>query len=150
MEHTKDKPTLAVLFFSAVRAQIVMFLTGLVLLLLFCAIAYSLADPDTVTVPLSLAALFAGGLAGGIAAVRFSGDGILSGWLSGVMSALLLWLLSFLPIQTASGASHFALVPETILFLCLPLSSLIGAVIGRKRGKAHNAAKPKNRIRKHT
>ena len=82
MEHTKDKPTLAVLFFSAVRAQIVMFLTRLVLLLLFCTIAYSLADPDTVTVPLSLAALFAGGLAGGIAAVRFSGDGILSGWLS--------------------------------------------------------------------
>ena len=65
MEHTKDKPTLTVLLFSAVRAQIAMFLTGLALLFLFCAVAYSLADPDTVTVPLSLAALFAGGLAGG-------------------------------------------------------------------------------------
>ena len=64
MEHTKDKPTIAVLLFSAVRAQIAMFLTGLALLFLFCAVAYSLADPDTVVVPLSLAALFAGGLEG--------------------------------------------------------------------------------------
>ena len=150
MEHTKDKPTIAVLLFSAVRAQIAMFLTGLALLFLFCAVAYSLADPDTVVVPLSLTALFAGGLAGGIAAVRFSGDGILSGWLSGVMSALLVWLLSFLPIPMANGASQLELVPATILFLCLPLSSLIGAVIGRKRSKTHNAAKPRNRTRKHT
>lgn len=150
MEHTKDKLTFAALLFSAIRAQIVMFLTGFILLFLFCTIAYSLADPDTVTIPLSIAALFGGGLAGGIAAVRFSGDGILSGWLSGVISALLIWLLSFLPVQTVSGTSNFELIQATILFLCLPFSSLIGAVIGRKRSKMHNPALPKNRSRKHT
>lgn len=146
MDRTKDKPDLSILFISAIRAQLILLLTAIVLLIVFCAVAYSLDDPDTVIIPLSLAALFGSGLAGGIAAVRISGDGLFSGWLSGVVSALLIWLMSFLPFPAA--AHSFAPLPATILFLCLPVSSLIGAVIGRKRKKSPGG--PPKRMRKHS
>ena len=131
MDHQKDKPAFSILFTSALRAQAVVCVAGLLSLTLFCAVAYSLADPDSVVVPLSLAALYISGIAGGIAAVRFSGDGILSGWFSGVLSALLLWGLSLLPLPVA--AQSLSILPATVLFLCIPLSSLIGAVIGKRR-----------------
>ncbi len=143
MEHTKGKPELSRILIGAVRAQLVVLVAGIAFLAVFCAIAYSLADPDTVTMQLSLAALYASGLAGGIAAVRFSGDGILSGWLSGVLSAILLWLLSLLPYPAAMHT--FAILPSTVLFLCIPLSSLVGSVIGRKRKKTARQGPPRMR-----
>ena len=71
MDRTKDKPDLSILFISAIRAQLILLLTAIVLLIVFCAVAYSLDDPDTVIIPLSLAALFGSGLAGGIAGCGF-------------------------------------------------------------------------------
>ena len=146
MDHQKDKPALSLLLMSALRAQAVVCIVGLLTLAVFCAIAYSLADPDSVIVPLSLAALYISGIAGGIAAVRFSGDGILSGWLSGVLSALLLWGLSFLPFPAAEQA--FPVLPAAVLFLCIPLSSLIGSVVGKRRRKVTRQSPA--RMRRHS
>lgn len=146
MDHQKDKPAFSLLLMSALRAQAVVCIVGLLTLAVFCAIAYSLADPDSVIVPLSLAALYISGIAGGVAAVRFSGDGILSGWLSGVLSALFLWGLSLLPFPAAEQT--FPVLPAAVLFLCIPLSSLIGSVVGKRRRKATRQSPA--RMRRHS
>ncbi len=40
-------------------------------------------------------------------------------------SVLLVWLFSFLPLQTVGCTSHFALVPETVFFACRFLPSSV-------------------------
>lgn len=132
MEREKNKNT-AVMLYSVLYAQLFAFGVGLLLLLLFCAIAFSLDDPDTVIVLLSLTALYSGGIAGGVAAVRISGDGIFSGWLSGTLTTVLAWMLSLLPFPTMPG--EFSPLTMTLFFICIPFSSVIGAVIGKRRKK---------------
>ncbi len=127
------------LFLSSLQAQPVCFLSALLLLVVFCAAAYSTADPDRITFPLSLCALYLSSMIGGIAAVRFSGDGIVSGLLSGGMTAVLIWIISLLPLP-ASEAEF----PETILYIIMVIpASGIGAVLGRKRKE-----KPEMRVKR--
>lgn len=113
---------------------------GFVLLLLFCAIAYPMKDPDSVIVPLSLCALYLSSLIGGFAAVRISGDGILSGLISGVLTMLFFRMLSLLPfpspcITTVQAGTFLALIPA---------ASVCGSFLGKKR----KSAKPRHRIRR--
>jgi len=113
------------------KAQLVFLATGILLLLLFCRIAYSLDNPESITGPLSLVALCLSALAGGIGAVRFTGDGILSGFCSGVLTMVLVRCLAALPVPS-SGMD----LPHTILFcLMIPVCSVCGAVLGKKRKK---------------
>ncbi len=114
---------------SLVKAQLVFLVTGMVLVLLFCAIALRLTDTSSVTVPLSLLALALASIAGGVGAVRMSGDGLLSGFLSGGITMGLVWALSLLPLPGASLETG-----DRVLFYCLmPVLSLCGAVVGKKR-----------------
>ncbi|MBQ8642633.1 MAG: hypothetical protein IJ480_10500 [Clostridia bacterium] len=127
----KGELTPAVLLIGIGKAQLLFLLTGTALLLLFCRIAYSLEDPESVTEPLSLLALCLASLAGGIGAVRFTGDGILSGLISGVVTMALVRILAALPFAS-SGLD----LTQTILFCCLiPVFSVCGAVLGKKRRK---------------
>ncbi len=114
---------------SLAKAQLVFLVTGMVLVLLFCAIALRLTDPSSVTVPLSLLALALASIAGGVGAVRMSGDGLLSGFLSGGITMGLVWALSLLPLPGAPLETG-----DRVLFYCLmPVLSLCGAVVGKKR-----------------
>ena len=71
---TKNKP----LWLSCLLSQI-FWAGGLILLLLpACAAASSAEDPGSMIRPLSLACLYLAALLSGIAAVRLSGDGLLS------------------------------------------------------------------------
>ena len=113
------------------KAQLVFLVTGAVLLLSFAWIASVLEDPDSVLLPLSLTALCLSSLAGGIAAVRCTGDGLLSGLLSGTVSMVLVRILSALPLPPTDMETG-----KMILFLCLiPALSVCGAVLGKKRKK---------------
>lgn len=127
----KGEKTPAAWITAIAGAQLVFLAAGAVFLLIFCRIAFSLDDPAAVTMPLSITALCLSSLAGGIAAVRLTGDGLLSGLVSGTVSLALVRALSALPLP-ASGMD----MKQTILFCCLiPALSVCGAVVGKKRRK---------------
>ncbi len=127
------------IFLSCVYAQAVAVISGIILLLIFCAVAYGMADPDSVTVPLSLCALYLSALIGGIAAVRFSNDGIASGAISGVMTALIVFALSAIPMPLSGFELTTALICNALV---IP-ASVLGSVIGHKRRKSPKSHKAK-------
>lgn len=140
MKHTSENER--GLLLSCLSSQIFWFISALVLLLLFCGIAYSTADPAAVTTPLSLCALYLSAMIGGIAAVRLSGDGIASGALSGLFTALLVFVISALPLPDSSFV-----MPQSIIYTVLIIpASILGAVIGHKRSRT--AAKQHAKIKK--
>ncbi len=113
------------------KAQFVFLAAGAVLLTIFCWIAWQLEDPESITRPLSLVALCLSSLVGGIGAVRFTGDGLLSGFISGTVSLMMIRLLAMLPLPT-SGTE----MGQMIVFCCLiPALSVCGAILGKKRRK---------------
>ncbi len=114
---------------SSIQAQAVWAISAILLLLIFCAIAYTTDDPDGITMPLSLCALYLSAIAGGIAAVRISGDGIMSGLLSGVITAVIIYLLSFLPLPGSQIE-----MPLSLLYTLLVIpASVVGSALGHKR-----------------
>jgi len=127
------------LFLSCFISQGFWAASSLILLLLFCAAALSMDDPDSVTKPLSLCSLYIGAVVGGFSAVKLSDDGIMSGLISGAMSAVLLFSLSVLPFPN-SGVT----VANSVIFTLLVVpASVLGAFIGKKRSK-----KPKHAVRR--
>ena len=136
---TKTKP----MWLSCLLSQAVWAAGLVILLLISCAAANSSENPDSMIRPLSLACLYLSALISGFAAVRFSGDGILSGMLSGTVPALLMLLLSCLPLPE-SGAAF----PMNLLLTAAVIpSSCAGALIGRKRNRRKSPLK-KNYRRK--
>ena len=132
MENSRKRETASTAWILGIaKAQLVFTAAGALFLLLFCWIACCLDDPASVTRPLSLTALCLSSLAGGFAAVRFTGDGLLSGLLSGTVSLLLLRALSLFSLPP-SGME----LEQVLLFTVLvPVLSVCGAVLGRKRKK---------------
>ena len=142
MKHSREAKRS--LFLSSVQAQAVWAVSAVLLLLVFCAVAYSTDDPDSLTFPLALCALYLSAAAGGIAAVRLSGDGILSGLLSGVLTLGLIWLLSLLPLPDSNAELSKALMYTAMV---IP-ASMAGAAIGhRKKEKPGIKSKMKKNIR---
>ena len=136
---TKTKP----MWLSCLLSQAVWAAGLVILLLISCAAANSSENPDSMIRPLSLACLYLSALISGFAAVRFSGDGILSGMLSGTVTALLMLLLSCLPLPE-SGAAF----PMNLLLTAAVIpSSGAGALIGHKRKRRKSPLK-KNYRRK--
>jgi len=127
---------------SVLLSQLVWLLSAAVLLSIFCTVSLSMRDPDGVIKPLSLCALYLSAIIGGMAAVRFSGDGILSGTLSGLITAAIVFALSALPLTDSS----FSLPLSLILTLLIIPASAVGSILGHKRGK--NPAKRRNALRK--
>ena len=117
------------LFSSCMLAQAVWLISALILLAASALIAASTEDPDAVIRPLALCALFLSAMAGGIAAVRFSGDGAASGALSGLLTAALVFLLSTLPLPEAG----FGSVEELLLRLAVIPAAVAGSVLGHRR-----------------
>ena len=130
MENSRKRETASAAWvLGIVKAQLIFWITGALFLLLFCRIACSMDDPSAVTRPLSLTALCLSALAGGFSAVRFTGDGLLSGLLSGTVSLLLLRAPALLSLP-ASGMESGTVLLFTVL---VPVLSVCGAVLGRKR-----------------
>lgn len=119
------------IFLSCIMAQAVWVIAALILLPVMALIAYSTDDPDSVTRPLSLCALYLSAVIGGIAAVRVSGDGIASGALSGLITAGILLLVSAFPLPESGLEPNLGFL---LLALVIP-ASVIGSVLGHKRPK---------------
>ena len=132
MEKTRRRESTPLTWITGIgKAQLVFLAAGALLLLLFTWIALGLEDPDSVTLPLSATALCLSSLSGGIAAARCTGDGVLSGLVSGTVSLVLVRVLSLLPLPSAATEPT-----QIFLHLCLiPALSICGAVLGKKRKK---------------
>lgn len=129
MKHSAEKEK--GILISCLMSQLVWLGSAIVLLLLLCAAAYLTDDPDAVTFPLSLCALYLSAIIGGAAAVRFSGDGIMSGALSGLITSLIVFMLSALPLPDSSFT-----LPLSLAYTALVIpASVIGSVIGRRKPK---------------
>lgn len=136
-KNTRQENGFSLWLIGLTKAQLVFCVTGLVLLLVCTAIAWSLEDPASVQKPLAYTSLCLSALIGGIAAVRFTEDGLLSGLLSGTLSLALVRVLSLLPLPKTEME-----MPEFVCFLCLiPVLSLCGAVVGKRRKKKHHRRK---------
>ncbi len=117
------------LFLSYALAEGFFFLSSAVLLLVFCAIASSVYDPDSVTIPLSLCALYVSSAVCGTASVKLTDGGVISGVISGAITAALLFALSALPFPD-SGMS----VGRAVIFTLLVIpATALGAFLGKKR-----------------
>ena len=126
---------------SCLLAQSVWLAVSAVLLLIFCAIAVSAEDPARLITPLSLCALYLGSASAGIEAVKLSGDGILSGLVSGVISAMLTLSLSYVPFP----ASSVELPMKAVFMLLILPAGVIGSLIGKKRNNAVKSIKKMHR-----
>ena len=135
----KHEKTSRSFLISCLLSQAVWLASILLLLLLFCAIAYSTADPDSIIRPLSLCALYLSSLIGGISAVRFSGDGIVSGCLSGIITTVIVFCISVLPLHDSGIEMPYSLI---FLLLIIPASAA-GSILGHRKEK-----KPKKNTRK--
>lgn len=114
---------------AALKAQLTMTISGVLLLLCFCGIAYSMDDPDSVTKPLSLCALFLSALCGGFSAVRLSGDGLVSGLCAGAFTVLIVFVLSALPVSD----SGMELADTLVMYLCILAAAAVRSIIGKRR-----------------
>ncbi len=130
---TKTKP----IWLSCLLSQIVWAAGLVILLLISCAVANSAEDPGSMIRPLSLACLYLSVLISGFAAVRFSGDGLLSGLLSGTITALLMFLFSCLPLPE----SGFVFPYNLLLTGAVIPAGCAGALIGRKKQKRKSPAR---------
>ncbi len=117
------------LFLSSVKAQIAWGASAVILLLLFSLIAYNSADPDSLILPLSLCALYLSAVIGGFAAVRLSGDGIMSGLLSGLITIVLIRLLALLPFPNSYTELSLSILYTLLVFP----ASVVGSILGHKR-----------------
>ncbi len=124
-------------FISCLISQAVWAVSGIVFLLILCAVASSMADPDSVIVPLSLCALYLSSMIGGIAAVRLSKDGIMSGLVSGILTAIIVFAVSSLPFSGGNFKTTESLIYGALI---IPVSC-IGALIGKKKSKRKNKRK---------
>ena len=130
------------IFFCALKAQIAFVISGLILVLVFCAIAYATSDPNSIIKPLSLSALYISAAIGGICAARLSGGSLLSGIISGIITALAVLLLSFIPIYKSGMDTGNTLILNAFI---IP-AAFMGAFVGKPRAK--NSKKRRAKIKK--
>ncbi len=116
---------------SCLLSQIYWLVSALLLLLIFCSIANAIEDPDSIMKPLALCALYLSAVIGGIGAVRLSGDGPVSGALSGLFTALIVFLLSAFPFPSSGLSTTLT----WLLTLAIIPFSVLGAVLGQRKKK---------------
>ncbi len=95
---------------------------GILLLALFTVIGLRMRDPDPITPPLALTALFLCALLGGYTAARLHGR---SGLLCGAATALLFVAILVLLVFARGGA-----IKLSLFVICAPASIVLSAVAG--------------------
>ena len=126
---TKPRKKERSILLSCLLAQVWWIASAAVLLLILCAVISPLDDPDKVVKPLCMAALYISALIGGIAAVRISGDGIASGALSGVFTAIIVMMLAFVPFPE----SGFDALTSVLCALLVIPASVLGSILGHRK-----------------
>lgn len=105
------------------------------LLLLFCLILSATEDPGPLSAPLSLCALYLGGIAAGVFGAKRSNGGAAGGFLAGAVLACAVLILSFLPLPSSSFSASACWI---FLGLLLPAGAL-GGILGTKKSRKRRA-----------
>lgn len=120
-------------------------LVGILLVFISAAAVYQSSDPDSISVPASLIALYLTAFFGGSITARINGNAaLICGAINSLLLIFLIFSVSFtvppFPYKTFSTGINLLLH-----FLIIP-SSILGAYIGgKKRGKVGNSKKRKKR-----
>lgn len=131
------------LLVSALKAQIIWLLSAVILLLVFCSVAYTVEDPDSLTKPLALCALYISSLIAGAASTRISKDGIASGLICGVVIFLIIMCIAALPLPD----SEFEM-PGSLLYSAAVIpASAVGSLIGKKKSTQGKNIHNRKRLR---
>ena len=129
---------------SCLISQLFFICSAAVMLLIICAICVGGNDPEAAIKPLTLTVLYVSSFISGIAAVKKSGDGIVSGALSGVFTSIMIMILSFIPFPPSGYDSLTSLLCS---LLVIP-ASVLGAIVGhRKESKKSSLARIRKKIR---
>ena len=126
---------------SALFGTGIALLSAMLLLFLCAGICYSTADPDALTTPLSLSALYLSATIGGFASVRRNRGGAL---FCGALCGALL-ILAFLMINLCFHTTHarsFLPIIAVLLRAVILLFSVLGGFLGLHR---HTAAGSRHR-----
>lgn len=130
MNSAKREADTRVLVFGILKGCLAGIASAVVLMLIMTAIACMAPDPGKLTAALGYAALALSAVVGGIFAVRFTGDGVLSGLLCGCAMSLVFWAISFIPVgweSTLSGGM------SALMHLIPCAAGALGALVGRRR-----------------
>lgn len=119
------------------------FLTSAVLLLIAVSVSYAQADPVSFALPASLATLYLSIAASGFTAARKSDAPLLAGVIVGAVWLVLILLLSL--IAGDAGGCGFGTVGSLFAHTAIPVASLLGAYIGKRRVKRPSSHHKKRR-----
>ena len=121
---------------SVIIALVTAIVTGVVLMLLSTAAAYQASDPAKLTTPFSFVTLALTSVICGITSARMCKDSDLpvqlTGAFAGSLLVLLIFILSFLPLNGTSNVSGGIRALVYCGVVCL---SMLGAMLGKRRGK---------------
>lgn len=130
--HQAGRGGTAVSFAGAVlRGTVMALAAGLLLLLIAAAAAYSAPDPDALSRPLALAALYIGCFAGGVASMRALGSG--SGYGAGAAAALIVNIVMFIVSAFRNGGADDSIWLILLLHAAVFAAFAAGAFAGRRR-----------------
>lgn len=119
---------------------------AIVLLAVFAMVSYSNPDPDKLTFPLSLAALYLGAFIAGIITARKNGEKILiGGILSGLIYLVVVFMISLIP-EEAAFISKLSGGQRVIAHLALMAAVVIGSLIGMKKESKKPSMKHRMKI----
>lgn len=125
----KNSGTGAGFLTAAAAGAAIALATGIILLFIAALAAYKTADPDPLTLPLSLAALYCGMLAGGIAASRILGRAAYdAAAVSGAIVSAVMLVVSVFVKEHNIYPLWIKLVMHAGVFAAM----LLGALIGRR------------------
>ena len=136
---TNDSHGFSDILIPAAKGFAVSVIAAAVLIFAVSAIAYSAGDPDSVILPLSLAALYVACAVGGIFSARVSGEhGAVAACVSatsGLMLLICVTLLSFIPSAVPENALSPAL-SVALHALIVAVSAACGMIFRPKKRRA--------------
>lgn len=119
----------------AVKGFAISVIVAAVLLFGFCAIAYGTDDPDAMSAPLGYLALYLSAVCAGGASSKISGDfgvtAVLSAASAGVMLLMLIIMMSWLPVQTASSSP--SPLTSVLMYAAVPAAAALAGLIFRRK-----------------
>lgn len=141
----KNSGTGAGFLTAAAAGAAIALATGIILLFIAALAAYKTADPDPLAMPLSLAALYCGMLAGGISASRILGRAAYdAAAVSGAIVSAVMLVVSVFVKEHNIYPLWLKLVMHAGVFAAM----LLGALIGRRRSTPSHRTRSSARRRR--
>ncbi len=128
---------------ACIRSLLFGLLAAVLLLLIAVALTYAQSDPSRFATPASLVTLYLAVSLTGFLAARASDSPVLAGGICGAVWLVLVLLLSL--IAGGDGGCGFGTLGTLLARASIPIASVLGALIGKKRTKRASSHRKKRR-----